>query len=111
MPIPAGKTGDPKKGKKIFSAKAAQCHGIDKGGGDGTGPGLYGVVGREAGSRPGFPYSPANKHSGITWTEDILFDYLENPRKYLPGTKMAFAGIKKAQDRIDLIAYMKQCSD
>jgi cytochrome c len=72
-----------------------------------VGPSLHGIVGRTAGTIEGFRYSPANKNSGITWTEEQLFTYLEDPRKTIPGTFMAFAGIKDPQQRADLIAYLK----
>ena len=72
-----------------------------------VGPSLKGVVGRHSGIYPGYMYSSANKNSGIVWTEDKLFAYLENPRKYVPGTKMGFAGLKAPQDRADVIAYLK----
>ena len=55
----------------------------------------------------GFNYSKANKESGVTWSEDVLFTYLEAPAKFMPGTRMAFGGLKQAQDRADVIAYLK----
>merc|ERR1712078_327715 len=100
--------GDATKGAKVFKQKCLQCHTVP--GPDAknsTGPNLTGLFGRESGQVDGFSYSRANKESGITWTEDVLFEYLENPKKYIKGTKMAFAGIKKANERKDLIAYMK----
>ncbi|KAF6208470.1 hypothetical protein GE061_016926 [Apolygus lucorum] len=57
-----------------------------------------------------FSYSDANVSKGITWSKDTLFEYLENPKKYIPGTKMVFAGIKKPQERADLIAYLEQAT-
>jgi cytochrome c len=71
------------------------------------GPNLFGIVGRSAGSVDGYSYTPANKNSGITWDEKSLFDYLENPKKYIPKTKMAFPGLKSDKDRASLIAYLK----
>ena len=65
-------------------------------------------MGRTAGTVESFAYSPSNKGSGITWGEDTLFEYLENPKKYIPKTKMNFAGFKSPQDRLDVIAYLKQ---
>jgi cytochrome c len=98
-------TGDAAKGKIIFMQCQA-CHsnepGVNK-----IGPSLAGVVGRKAGQIPGFQYSDANKSSGITWTPEKLFQYLENPQRVVPGTKMTFAGLPKAQDRADVIAYLK----
>jgi cytochrome c len=72
-----------------------------------VGPSLWGVVGRKAGSIAGFNYSAANKNSGVNWSEDVLFTYLEAPQKFMPGTRMAFPGLKKPQDRADVIAYLK----
>lgn len=99
-------TGDPVAGKKVF-AQCMACH-VVAAGQNRVGPSLYGVVGRTAGSVEGFRYSDANKASGIVWTEQALFDYLENPRATIPGTIMAFAGLKKPEDRANVIAYIKQ---
>jgi cytochrome c len=100
--------GDAKKGAKLFKAKCAQCHTCEKGGNNKQGPGLYGVFGRQSGTVDGFPYSEANKESGIVWSHKHMFEYLINPKKYIPGTKMVFAGLKKDKERADLIAYMDQ---
>jgi cytochrome c len=71
---------------------------------------LHGLFGRQSGQVPGFSYTDANKSKGVVWTDATLFDYLENPKKYIPGTKMAFAGLKKAKDRNDLITYLKEAT-
>lgn len=71
------------------------------------GPTLFGIVGRQAGSVEGYSYTKANKESGITWGDETMFEYLENPKKYIKGTKMAFPGFKKEEDRRDVIAYLK----
>ena len=71
------------------------------------GPNLGGLFGRVSGTTEGFSYSAANKNKGVTWNEETLYDYLLNPKKYIPGTKMVFAGLKKPEDRADLIAYLK----
>ena len=103
--------GDVKKGAGLFKSRAAQCHTITKGGANGVGPNLYGIVGRKSGTVEGFAYSKANSESGTVWTEDVLFEYLENPKKFMPGTKMAFAGLKKEADRNDIIAYLTEQKD
>jgi cytochrome c len=98
-------SGDPTKGAAVFR-QCQTCHvkevGVNK-----VGPSLAGIVGRPAGSIPGFRYSEANKGSGITWTEQELYVYLEDPKAKIPGTIMAFVGIKDSQKRADLIAYLK----
>ena len=100
--------GDPAKGKTIFN-RCMVCHSIDAGVNH-IGPSLHGVVGRPAGSVPKFSYSAANKKSGITWTQQKIFDYLKNPQAMVPGTKMSFAGLPKAQDRADVVSYLVQNS-
>ncbi|NOT40344.1 MAG: cytochrome c family protein [Alphaproteobacteria bacterium] len=98
-------TGDATAGEKTFK-QCAICH-SSKLGENKIGPSLFGIVGRVAGTASAYNYSAANKKSGITWTEQALFDYLENPRAKMPGTKMAYVGLRKAQDRANLIAYLK----
>ena len=100
--------GDPAKGEKIF-AKCKACHTTEPGKNK-IGPSLAGLFGRKAGTAEGYSYSDAMKNSGIVWGEDTLFKYLENPRGVVPGTKMVFPGVKDAQDRTDLIAYLKQAT-
>ncbi|KAI6238196.1 Cytochrome c type-1 [Aphelenchoides fujianensis] len=117
--IPAG---DYEKGKKVFKQRCAQaspsfhplvlidrlqCHEITSTATK-TGPTLNGVVGRKSGQVPGFDYSAANKNKGVTWTRETLFEYLKDPKKYIPGTKMVFAGLKKEGERADLIKYIEE---
>jgi cytochrome c len=101
----AGLTGDATRGQKVFG-QCRTCHTVEAGVNK-VGPSLAGIVGRPAGTIPGFRYSPANKNSGITWSEDVMFAYLENPRKYIPGTYMSYVGLKDPQQRADVIAYLK----
>jgi cytochrome c len=100
----ASLTGDAANGGKVF-AQCMACHSI-KEGENRVGPSLHGIIGRTAGQIAGFSYSTANKGSGIVWSKEKLFQYLEAPQKMVPGTKMTFAGLAAAQDRADVIAYL-----
>lgn len=102
--------GDAKKGATLFKTRCAQCHTLAAGEPNKVGPNLHGLIGRKTGSVDGFSYTSANVNKGITWEENTLFEYLENPKKYIPGTKMAFAGLKKEKDRNDLITYLKDAT-
>lgn len=92
-------------GKVVFM-QCQVCHsrqvGVNK-----IGPSLANVVGRHSGIIPGYSYSAANKDSGIVWTPEKLFQYLQAPQRVIPGTKMTFAGLPNAQDRADVIAFLK----
>lgn len=95
------------------SAKCASCHNFANGGPNGTGPNNWGVIGRQPGSHPGFTYSTAMTDFGKAhpaWTYDLLYSFLANPQGYIQGTKMGFAGLKKPEDRINLIAWLRQQS-
>lgn len=101
--------GDAKKGAALFKKYCLQCHSAVSADGQGKqGPNLGGIVDRASGKGEGYSYTAANLNSGIVWTEENLFKYLENPKKFMPGTKMVFAGMKKPQERANLIAYLKE---
>lgn len=94
---------DSEHGQSLFKACAA-CHATDNI--NRVGPGLARVVGRKAGTVPGFRYSRAMKNSGIIWDKKTLSAYLESPQEVVPGNRMPFAGMENAQDRADLVAYL-----
>ncbi|CZT00699.1 Cytochrome c [Rhynchosporium agropyri] len=104
------KEGDANIGANLFKTRCAQCHTLCEGEANKIGPNLHGLFGRKTGSVDGFSYTDANKAKGITWENDTLFEYLENPKKYIPGTKMAFGGLKKDKDRNNLISYLREAT-
>ncbi len=103
----ASQAQDAAAGEKVF-AQCKICHQIGEKAKNSVGPNLNGVIGRPAGSVAGYAYSAANKNSGLTWDEATLKEYLMDPKGKVPGTKMAFAGIKDPQKLNDLIGYLKQ---
>jgi cytochrome c len=96
---------DPNAGQKLFNVQCGACHSASAGV-NMVGPSLYGVVGRKSGSVADFHYSPANRDAGVTWDEQTLDKYLENPRAMLQGTTMPYAGLKNSEQRADVIAYL-----
>ena len=105
--LPAVQSAHAQSGEAVFKRNCAICH-TDDPGKNRVGPTLFGVVGRKAGTVPGYSYSKANKDSGVIWTEENLDTYLTNPQKFIPGTKMAFAGLKDPEQRKALIAHLKE---
>jgi len=103
-------TGDIVLGKKVFK-KCAACHSIVKGGKNNIGPALYNVVGRKAGNITDYKYSKALASFDKEWTFEELNGYLIKPAKWIKGTKMAFAGLRKEKDRASVIKYLNQNSD
>lgn len=99
--------GDPKAGAQVFK-KCLACHAIGEGAKNKVGPVLNGLFGRPAGSVPGYDYSDANKNSGVVWTPEVFAEYIKNPRAYIEGTKMAFAGLKKDKEIEDITAFLAQ---
>jgi cytochrome c len=83
------------------------CHNVTQGGGSMTGPDLYAVFGRKAGTSPGFAYSDGLKALGITWDAQTIDKWIANPHAMVPGTKMTYIGMANAKDRTDLVAYLK----
>ena len=98
---------DAAAGKTSFN-KCLACHAIGEGAKNKVGPELNGLDGRHSGSAPDYNYSDANKNSGITWNKETFLEYIKDPKAKIPGTKMAFAGIKNEQEIKDLIAFLKQ---
>ncbi len=100
---------DVENGQSVFRQCRA-CHQVGANAKNLVGPALTGIVGRKAGTIAGFNYSQANKDAGakgLVWTEEVLLKYLAAPLQFMPGTKMAYAGLKDEADRKDLIAYLK----
>ena len=97
--------GDATKGKAVF-ARCAICHNVEKDGGNGVGPNLFGIAGRKSATAEGFNYSAAMKAANLTWTDENLAKYIAGPAKMVPGNKMAFGGISQKSQIADVIAYL-----
>jgi cytochrome c len=101
----ANAVGDAKAGVDVFK-RCAVCHTTEKGGGDGLGPNLSGVIGRKAASRTGFAYSPALKKAALTWNEANLTKWVAGPQRLVPGNKMMFPGLTSKKQQADVVAYL-----
>jgi len=96
--------GDPKAGEEVYS-RCLACHSLEV---NRTGPKHCGLLGRRAGTAPGFEYSPAMKRSNLVWNEQTLDRFLAEPPNTVPGTTMTYAGVPEAKARADLIAYLRE---
>ena len=105
LPAPYN-AGDLENGRRAF-ARCRSCHTITPGGPNMAGPNLYGVFGRQAGALDKYGYSHALRTADFAWDADKLDHWLENPKTFLPGNKMTFAGLRDATDRRDVIAFLK----
>lgn len=103
----ASRAQDAAAGEKVF-AQCKTCHQVGESAKNLVGPVLNGVIGRPAGTYPGYNYSEANKKSGLTWDEATFREYIKDPKAKVPGTKMAFAGLKDEQKVNNLVAFLKQ---
>jgi cytochrome c len=100
---------DPEKGSRVFR-RCTSCHTIEEGGDNKIGPNLWDIVGNHTAHKPDFAYSDAVKGASKQWTYENLNHWITNPADFIPGNKMAFAGLSKATDRADVIAYLAQNS-
>lgn len=100
---------DAERGTKVFK-NCTSCHNAEDGGPNGTGPGLWNIVGAQPGQHAGFDYSQATKDADFVWDYEHLDGFLAKPKSYLPGTKMNFAGIRKESDRAAVIEYLRLAS-
>lgn len=109
--VPAGaQDGDAAKGQRVFNTQCRTCHKVEKDASSAVGPSLHGLFGRASGTLEGFQYSEAMKKAAITWSPETLAEYLKDPKGKVPGTKMAYAGLKNPAQLEDLIAYLKEAT-
>ncbi|ORX93112.1 cytochrome c [Basidiobolus meristosporus CBS 931.73] len=102
--------GNPSSGARLYRTRCALCHTVDPGGGYKSGPNLHGLFGKRAGTLTGPTATQALADKNVVWSEETLDEFLENPKVYIPGTRMVFAGFKKPQLRADIIAFLKEAT-
>jgi cytochrome c len=107
----AGLAQDVNAGQGVFKRMCFPCHDAGPGAKVKLGPPLNGLAGRKAGTLPGFNYSDANKKSGVVWDDKTFAEYIKNPMQRMPGTRMAFAGIRDDKDIANLWAYLKRFNE
>jgi cytochrome c len=100
-------TADPDRGRRLF-LQCRACHSVEEGGDHKIGPNLWDLFGSEAGKKPEFAYSEALANSGLTWAPDKLDQWMARPSQFIPNNQMVFVGIRKPEDRANLIAYLQQ---
>jgi len=100
------RAGDAEAGARVFRIQCGACHVVEAGK-NRVGPSMFGIIGRTSGQVEGFRYSAANREAKLVWTPEVMDKYLTNPRETIPGTIMAYVGLKNATQRADLIAYLE----
>ncbi|HBO3198039.1 TPA: c-type cytochrome [Pseudomonas aeruginosa] len=105
LPAQAAEACDPAAGQKLFETRCTTCHSLAE---HKVGPKLGDVFGRKAGSAPGFTYTPTLEQAGFTWNTEKLDAFLSGPMTFLPGTAMAFGGLRQAEDRQALTCFLSQ---
>ncbi len=105
----SGLAADAEAGKTAFN-KCRICHAVEAGRHSPVGPNLHGIFGRKSGTQEGFTYSEAMKEAGVVWNDETLAKYLADPKTFIPGNRMAFPGLKNAQEIADLLAYLHQAA-
>ena len=103
-------SGDATRGERLFNQQCKACHTVEKGGRNGVGPSLFGILGQKAGAVEGFSFSDAMKSSGIVWDDKTMAEYLKDPRGRVPSTKMVYAGLKQQAQVDDMVAYLKKAT-
>lgn len=103
-------SGNAERGERTYNVQCKNCHALDKSGPQTAGPTLAGMFGRKAGTVEGYQASDAMKASGIVWDDAALAEYLRDPKGKVPGTTMAYAGLKRADQLADVIAYLRKAA-